>query len=348
MSELQPQLQLLGIALGLAALSGVNLYLTVFAISLALNAGWLELPPSLDPLQFLGHPAILIVSGLLYLVEFVADKVPWFDSAWDLVHTAIRPLGAAVLGVAVLGVHNPVVLVIAGLVCGSLALGTHLTKAGTRLMVNTFPEPFSNTVVSLVEDSVVVAALFFFFVHPLVALIVAVAAAALLVWLVPKMVRLILANGRFIIKKLNFLGFDREEKAAIPLKLPGKARACLAAEVLPAEEPVWAMEVVAGSRSGVPVNSRAWLVALEPSYEVRLLTKRRVSEPVVMAGAEVHVEKKLLFDELVITDAKSGRKLRARFAKDQDGWLKTVRRELGLMRRGGAEPVLPQPSNLRM
>jgi hypothetical protein len=342
------ELHLLGIALGLAALSGVNLYLTVFAISLALNTGWLVLPPQLESLQFLSHPAILIVSGLLYLVEFVADKVPWFDSAWDLVHTAIRPLGAAVLGIAILGVHNPVVLVIAGLVCGSLALGTHLTKAGTRLMVNTSPEPFSNAIISLVEDTFVVGALIFFFVHPAVALGAVAVFIGLFIWLGPKLFRHILATGRFIVKKLNFLGFDREEKTVIPLRLPEKAQARLAEELLPRDQPVWSLPVVAGRRSGIPVNSRCWLVGIEPAYEIRLVTKRRVSHAVVMAGAEVHVEKKLLCDELVVTDVKTGQELRARFAKDQDGWLKTVRRELGLMKRGGAEPVLPEPTSVRM
>ena len=142
-------LQKLGIALGFATLAGSNLYLTVFATSLALYNGWIVLTPEYHHLAILGHPAVLIVSGVLYFMEFFADKVPWLDSAWDAIHTAIRPLGGAFLAVETLGQPDPVFDVIVALLAGGVTLTTHAAKAGTRLVANGSPEPFSNVALSL-------------------------------------------------------------------------------------------------------------------------------------------------------------------------------------------------------
>src|SRR4029434_2921786 len=93
------QLQLLGIALGLATLAGLNLYLTVFATGLAVQMHWITLAPQYQSLSILAHPAIIIISGVLFVLQFFADKVPWVDSLWDHVHTVIRPIGGALLAV---------------------------------------------------------------------------------------------------------------------------------------------------------------------------------------------------------------------------------------------------------
>nr|MDQ2659508.1 DUF4126 domain-containing protein [Verrucomicrobiota bacterium] len=97
------QLNLLGVALGLAALAGINLYLTVFVTGLAVNQHWITLAPQYQSLGVLGHPAIVTIAGVLYFLEFFADKIPWIDSAWDAVHTIIRPIGGALLAIQVLG-----------------------------------------------------------------------------------------------------------------------------------------------------------------------------------------------------------------------------------------------------
>ena len=102
------QLQLLGIALGLATLSGLNLYLTVFATGLAVQQHWITLAPQYQSLDILSHPAVLIISGTLFLLQFFADKIPWVDSLWDAVHTVIRPIGGAMLANRVLGTPDPV------------------------------------------------------------------------------------------------------------------------------------------------------------------------------------------------------------------------------------------------
>ena len=127
------QLKLLGVALGLACLAGVNLYLTVFVTGLAIHQHWIVLAPAYQSLAILGNPLILWISGTLYVLEFFADKVPWVDSAWDTVHTIIRPIGGALLAIRVLGQTSPAFDVVVALVAGGASLVTHSAKASTRL-----------------------------------------------------------------------------------------------------------------------------------------------------------------------------------------------------------------------
>ena len=137
------QLKLLGVALGLASLAGINLYLTVFVTGLSIHYQWITLGPSYQSLEVLGHPAVIIVAGTLYLLEFLADKIPWVDTAWDAVHTVIRPIGGALLAIQVLGHPSPAFTLIVALLAGGTSLITHTAKSTTRLASNTSPEPFS-------------------------------------------------------------------------------------------------------------------------------------------------------------------------------------------------------------
>src|SRR3954468_8861526 len=127
------RLHLLSVALGLAALAGVNLYLTVFATGLAIHFHWITLGTQYQSLEVLGNPWIIGIAGILYLLEFFADKIPWVDSAWDTVHTIIRPIGGALLAIQVLGHHSAVVDVLIILLGGSASLVTHTAKASPRL-----------------------------------------------------------------------------------------------------------------------------------------------------------------------------------------------------------------------
>ena len=184
-------LEHLGLALGLASIAGVNLYLTVLLTGLAVHFNLVHLADQYHDLQTLGHPWVIGVAGALYVVEFFADKIPWFDSLWDAVHTFIRPFGGAVLGFQALGDMSPELQVIAGLVAGGAALTTHSAKAGTRLMINHSPEPASNIAMSVAEDVAVGTASFLIFAHPVVALGVFSVTLVALWFLVPKMFRLL-------------------------------------------------------------------------------------------------------------------------------------------------------------
>src|SRR5205809_3536400 len=152
------------IALALDWGAGLRAYAVVFALGLAGALGWVELPGHLEVLQ---HPVVLGASGLMTLVEFGADKVPWLDSVWDAIHSFVRiPAGAALAAMA-FGDSTSAVMVAAGLLGGSLAAVMHVTKAGTRATLNLSPEPFSNWAASLSEDAIVPLGLWLAFVHPL-------------------------------------------------------------------------------------------------------------------------------------------------------------------------------------
>ena len=183
------QFKLLGVALGLACLAGVNLYLTVFLTGLAVHLHWIVLAPQYQSLAVLGDPLILWLSGTLYVLEFFADKIPWIDSAWDTVHTIIRPIGGALLALRVLGQTSPAFDVIVALAGGGASLITHSAKASTRLMTNASPEPFSNIGLSLLEDAVVVAGLFLIHFNPVLALTIFVLCIAIVLYLAPKIFR---------------------------------------------------------------------------------------------------------------------------------------------------------------
>jgi hypothetical protein len=162
----------LGVALGLATLAGVNLYLTVLVAGLAVRFNWIDLAHSYDQLAVLGNPWIIGVAATLFLIEFFADKIPMVDSAWDSLHTLIRPVGGILLALTALGGMDPVVLTIAALLAGTASLSTHGAKAGTRAVVNLSPEPVSNSIASVTEDGLVLGGLVLTGLFPTIALFV--------------------------------------------------------------------------------------------------------------------------------------------------------------------------------
>jgi hypothetical protein len=143
----------LGRTLGFSFAAGINLYATVAILGLASRYGWVDLP---DQYRIFDSDIVIGAALVLYLVEFVADKVPWVDSIWDAAHTLIRPVGGAVIAVTTLGDASPTTEGLVALLGGTLAAGTHFTKAGTRAVANASPEPFSNWILSLAEDAFVI------------------------------------------------------------------------------------------------------------------------------------------------------------------------------------------------
>lgn len=165
--------ELLGLAGSVSLISGWRLYLTVFITGLAMRLGWISLPEHLQLLDALANPWVLAISALGALAEFFADKILWLDSIWDTIHTVIRPLGGALLALAVVDAGDPAWQVVVFLLGGGAALVSHGAKAGARALVNTSPEPVSNAVVSTGEDIASGALLFLAFAHPVAALVVA-------------------------------------------------------------------------------------------------------------------------------------------------------------------------------
>src|SRR5215208_4183164 len=151
----------------LAFAAGVNVYATVAVLGLCSHYGLVALP---EHFRAFDNPVIIGIALAMYAVEFVADKIPWFDTVWDVAHTLVRPLGGALVAVTALGDASPAVTTLVGLLGGSIAMTTHLTKASTRAAANTSPEPFSNWLLSLGEDVVAVGISYGALQHPMVAL----------------------------------------------------------------------------------------------------------------------------------------------------------------------------------
>jgi len=160
----------LGRTIGFSFAAGVNLYATVAILGLASRYGWVTLPPQY---QAFNHDLVMGVAVVMYVIEFFADKIPYIDTLWDIVHTAIRPVGAALIAVTTLGDASPTVEALVALLGGAVAAGSHLTKTSTRAAANTSPEPFSNWILSLGEDLFVVGLGYLALTHPIVALVVA-------------------------------------------------------------------------------------------------------------------------------------------------------------------------------
>ncbi len=178
--------QSLSLAGGLAWASGIRLYAVLFSAGLLGNLGYLALPATLQPLE---NPWVIGIAGALFAVEFLADKIPIVDSIWDGIQTFIRIPAGAVLAALAMGEHPPELMLVAGLLGGSIAAGTHLAKAGGRALINTSPEPFSNVAASLGEEAMVAGGLYAAIYHPVVFLIILGGFVILLIWLLPKLIR---------------------------------------------------------------------------------------------------------------------------------------------------------------
>ena len=179
-------IQSVALAAGLAWGSGIRLYAVLFLAGLMARLGYVELPPGLG---LLTHPAVLGASGFMFFIEFFADKVPGFDTLWDAAHTFIRiPAGALLAALALAG-QDPALTFAAAILGGTLASAVHLTKAGSRALINTSPEPFSNWTASFGEEALLLGGLWAAFTHPLAFLAGLAIFLLVALWLLPKIWR---------------------------------------------------------------------------------------------------------------------------------------------------------------
>ena len=297
------ELSLLGVALGLASLAGINLYLTVFVTGLAIRMDWVTLTPALHGLSVLSDPVIIGVAGFLYLIGFFADKIPWVDTAWDSVHTFIRPVGAAALAVTALGNTNPAFEIVAALLAGGMALTAHVAKAGTRLVANTSPEPFSNIGLSLAEAGAVFAGLGLSVWNPLVALIVAVVFTGVVVTVLPRLLRGIRAKLWLAWRKLNCPPEDGLETAP-GRRLPGHCELQLRRSHASTAAIEWAVPCLSGGGPRLAANLSGWLVCLHDEPTRLFFVSKGLFGGIVLAmdteGADVSHKAGFLCDKIEI------------------------------------------------
>ena len=296
------RLDVLGVALGFAALAGVNLYLTVFATGLAIHFHWITLAPQYQSLEVLGNPWIISIAGVLYLLEFFADKIPWVDSIWDAVHTVIRPIGGALLAIQVLGHPSPAFTVIVALLAGGTSLIAHTAKAATRLATNASPEPFSNIGLSLCEDAAVLGGLTLLHFNPLVALIIFLIGIGAFFYFAPKILRGMKAKIWLTWKKLNGPA-DRDAPVNLPITLPARLASVFNHENVLGETIEWTARCVSGRGRRIPANLFGALVATKEEPRKLVFVTRRFARTINLEDSVVGHEPRFLFENLVISPA---------------------------------------------
>jgi hypothetical protein len=298
-------LYLLGTAMGLGLVSGLNLYATVLAVGLGVNLGLIQLSPSLAGLGVLGDPLVILVAGALYVLEFFADKIPWVDSAWDSVHTFIRPLGAAWIGAAALGHVDPALEVAGFLLAGGMALSTHATKAGLRGLVNASPEPFSNAGLSLAEDVLAVAGSWLALTYPLLTGSLAAVFAAAFLLLAPRLFRVLRAQLLALAALVRTaLGGGRAAEDVFDELPPACARRLGPGIGGPGD---FVLRCVTGRRLGVPAGHVGYLCLAGDSLLVLLRPWFRMRQQVVDLSrvTETRVHRGVLFDRLSLRSGAS-------------------------------------------
>jgi hypothetical protein len=295
---------LLSVALGLACLAGLNLYLTVFATGLAIHFHWITLAPNYQSLAVLGEPWIITVAGILYGLEFLADKIPWVDSAWDTVHTIIRPIGGALLAIQVLGHHSPVMDVLVVLLAGTTSLITHSAKASSRLIANSSPEPASNIGLSVAEDVAVFGGLALIHYNPVLAISVFALAIAAFLYFAPKVLRSMKAKIWLALNKLNAAADLRRSPQTLPIALPSRLAPIFAKQNLLGETIAWAVPCISGRGRRIPANLFGALVATNEEPHKLVFVGRKnwsaFSQTIELEGSTVAREPQFLSENLVI------------------------------------------------
>jgi len=178
--------QIIALTMGVAWASGINLYAAILMLGWMGSTGNIDLPPDL---QILSDPMVMVAAGFMYCVEFFADKVPGVDTGWDAIHTFIRIPAGAILAAGAVGDIGTGAQLAAGIVGGTLATGSHITKAGTRVLINTSPEPVTNWFASVGEDVMVILGLWTALYNPVLFLVLLALFILLMIWLLPKLWR---------------------------------------------------------------------------------------------------------------------------------------------------------------
>jgi len=210
MENYEALLTTLALLMGVSWASGINLYAVLLVLGWGGSTGHIDLPSELSVLE---DPLVIAAAGIMYFVEFFADKIPGIDSVWDAIHTFIRIPAGAMLAAGTVGDVTPALEIAAGILGGSIAATSHATKASTRLLINTSPEPVSNWSASLSEDLLVLGGLWTALNYPLIFLALFIIFIALTIWMLPKLWRLI---KLFFAKIGLFLGFKQKTEPGMP------------------------------------------------------------------------------------------------------------------------------------
>ncbi len=197
----------IALSMGLAWASGINLYAALFTLGYLANTGNIVLP---ENLEIVANPLVMSAAGLMYAIEFFADKIPGVDTAWDSIHTFVRIPAGAMLASSAVGDINPAIEIAAAVLGGGLATGTHATKSGSRMLINTSPEPFTNWGASITEDVLVISGIWASLNYPIPFLIVLLLFIFFMIWVIPKLWNGIKKVFRFV---FNLFSPETENKS---------------------------------------------------------------------------------------------------------------------------------------
>jgi Domain of unknown function (DUF4126) len=338
-------LQTLAVALGLAALSGYSLYLTVFLTGLAVHFDWIHLAPQYASLQVLADPVVIIVSGILFVIEFFVDKIPWLDSLWDAIHTVIRPIGGALLAIQALGHPGPVFNVIVGLIAGAVTFTSHSVKTGTHLVVNQSPEPFSNVAVSLGENVMVGAMFALLWSHPLVALGILLVLFSVAFYFLPRIWRTISIRIWFIRQKMK----QPARRTAVELlaNLPGPYERWFHKLVEPRQTVRWAVPCITGKGRLIPRDQFGYLTATEEQLsQVLFIVKGWFASAKLFEidDFEPTLRQRFLYDEIVLFTPGKNDRYSFRFDRTQAGLAPLVLEDLKRRLDASRQVLLMPPS----
>ncbi len=329
-------LETLAVALGFASLAGINLYLTVLVTGVAVNLGWVNLIDKYADLAVLGEPVVLIAAGSMAAIEFFSDKIPWVDSAWDSVHTFIRPVGGGMLALSALGPADPAVGVVIAMLAGGTSLMTHGMKSGTRIAVNQSPEPISNMAVSFTEDAAVLGGLALMSVNPLLFAGICVVGIGVAIFLGPRLYRRMRTFTWLLGRKL--VGYVKRQKPIgqmeAPLSVEEQVR--LAGHDIDHTDVAWSYPVVVGAQrkfAGVKANTFAKIYSLADDrgrvHLIGEIGRRTYHQPIDLSDLEIVHESQLASENLVLTDrSDSHRKLVLRMTTTSKNIVKRVVQEL--------------------
>jgi hypothetical protein len=338
-------LQTLAVALGLAALSGYSLYLTVFLTGLAVHFDWIHLAPQYASLHVLADPAIIIVSGILFVIEFFVDKIPWLDSLWDAIHTFIRPIGGALLAIQALGHPGPVFNVIIGLIAGAVTFTSHSVKTGTRLVVNQSPEPFSNVAVSLGENVLVGAMFALLWSHPLVALGILLVLFSVAFYFLPRIWRTIRIRIFYIRQKMKQPA--RRTAVEFLASLPGPYERWFHKLVEPRQTVRWAVPCITGKGRLIPRDQFGYLTATEQQLsQVFFIVKGWFASAKLFEidDFEPELKQRFLYDEIILFTPGKNDRYSFRFDRTQAGLAPLVLEDLKRRMHASRAVMLIPPS----
>jgi hypothetical protein len=295
-------LELIGSAMGLGLLSGLRLYFTVLALGLGIRFDLFHFTGQFSGLHVLADNKVMIGAGIGFVMEFLADKIPWVDSIWDAVHTFVRPIAAVVLGAAAFAQVDPGLRILLSLIAGGMAVSSSASKAATRLVVNHSPEPFSNIALSIMGDIAAPIGIWLTTTHPLVMMAIAIPFFLVFLWLVPRVFRLLRLEVAALYGLLDrVFGVEKEGLVPVPENL---ARAVF--DEFPAPEPLLGIRCAATKSTGGLSRSIGFLCPLEAHYV--FVTKRNFRTRMHVINRSdvrrVFTESGLLLPDLVIETAR--------------------------------------------